>query len=369
MHELKGLMAAATTPRKVKGEMYKEFRCRLASFTPANYFAMPLQISPFICAVSGWRMKDNSSLLVCTKCEKLLAIKVPHHLSADDKQKLCKTYQGHLWETHADHCPFRVEAKHFLQPQEDPHFCHKQKGWMIQILPLSVSRLLPQGSPTLVLLERPLRSTFRNRVIDLAAVVQDYSIEKAQLPTDVAFYRADDSSATTEGLEENSESSGTSLISRIASSCNIEKTPSNEAAISLVLLGWDIQDSNHGTVCPICCAQRSFEDSDETHTSAKRSQWNHVVESHRYFCPWVSGLPQAQDSSPLWKILVDRILDDDTEILVNCEGNIENESTTVDASTQYHELHKLLDAGVSRKRLKRSKSWNQFNYPGSKWNY
>lgn len=357
--ELKSLMESATTPRNVADNKapYHDFKARLGSFTPANYFAMPLQVSPLICAVAGWQMKESSNLLVCQTCEKLLAIKVPQHLSADDKQKLCTIYQEHLWETHADHCPFRVESKRFLQRQVPTNPKMKHTGL---IIPFPLARLLPQDSPALMVLERSLRSAFRDRVIELATVIKD-STKTACLSTDVAFYRADDDTSAPpnalENTQDNDSSSDTSLIRRVVSCCNIEKTLTNETATALALLGWDIQAYNHGIICLICCAQRPFEDNATSSASTKRSQWNHVVDSHRYFCPWVSCLPQ--DSSPLWKILADRILDDKSEALVDGEGTGDEGSTSMDPSKQYFELRKLLDAGVSRKKLKRSRSWDK----------
>jgi C3HC zinc finger-like len=378
--EIQDLIKAAATPlrRASKNnddaqELYGQFKDRMSSFTPAKYFAMPLQVSPLVCAVSGWKMKATSSLLVCTHCEKLLSIKIPTELSASAKRKLCESYQKHLWETHADHCPFRADAKRFLcLPAEQK----KKRDVLVTgppcslLLPTSLTRLLPQDDPAILSLESAFpRAAFRERVEKLSMIFQDFEVP-IQLPLDVSLYRTDDDivpETAKEAEEAGTASPPTSLVNRILSCCNMETSYGNETAASLALLGWNVQDDNQGIGCTLCLAQRSIDvpltaNGSQQPVSANRSKWNHAFDAHRYFCPWVCGLPGAA-STPLWKGLADRLLDDveSSLLLSKMDGTstIDPADNPLGSSGVLSELGKLLDTGVSRKRLKRSTSWNK----------
>jgi hypothetical protein len=388
--EIQGLMKAATTPprhgtttsqTKDQQELYKLFKDRLRSFTPANYFAMPLQVSPLVCAVSGWQMKRPSSLLFCTHCGKLLSIKIPMELSASAKRKLCEIYQKHLWETHADHCPFRADAQRWfrsiLPTTTSSNNKHKKREVVAApsgiasplLLPTILTRILPHDDPASLSLESAYpRAAFRKRIQTLAIALQDVPVVPVpQLPADVSLYRADDTlPAATQEVEETGTSS---LVTRILSCCNSEQSHGNEMAAALALLGWNMQDDNHGIKCTLCLAQRSFDDPSAADddgsprpASAHRSKWTDVFDSHRYFCPWVCGL-SGNVSAPLWKGLADRILDDVVSSSSPSEldgiSAIDRADTPVDAPDEFSQLRKLLATGVSRKRLKRSSSWNK----------
>jgi C3HC zinc finger-like/Rsm1-like len=323
-----------------------EYRTRLQTFSVANYFAMPVEISPIACAVAGWEIQQSrkttqpkSTVLMCSSCEAVVAILIPASLSLTSKKALTAHYAEQLYKTHKDHCLRRKEAEYlFRDPKCVP-------APLARVLPSSALELIEQESSMFLL---PL---IQMRMDTLCPLIQALQTP-LHLPSGFLSYLSDtDGTAATKTLPNR-------LLEQLQQETGIEGQNSEapfeknveETAISLTLTGWELQpaDTAEASLCCSFCSVRQslvkispVADTDSPATKRQRlpspSRWNQPLEAHRYYCPWICVC--FQSTKPLWQVLADRLL-------------ARPDLSSVDQDWSH--MHKLLKAGISSKRIKSS---------------
>jgi hypothetical protein len=336
----------------------RAYRTRLRTFTPMHYFAKPVEISPTLCAATGFRVMQPESksnmtrtvLLECEACRGHLGILVPSVLSIEATHKLALHYQSKLVESHKSFCRWRPHAERLLLSKSP-----KGKEDKCRVVPISLARLIPTFS-SLALVQHPepwdlFISKWKDIYAKIAVVMQNTTFLPTNLilPTELQNYeiRLD---ATTENQDE-------ILIERLLAfvtdqvkhnnllSNSLEKKAA-VIAIAQVLTGWDVcQQSPSCLECAFCLSQINLEEP-ECSALEERSKRQRVtprfydpLACHRYFCPWVRGLAiQDQTNRPLWQILADRLLAPPPKI------SFADSMPWVDA-------HKILQDGISSKKI------------------
>jgi hypothetical protein len=366
--------------RAVPNDQSISFRKRLGSFTVSAYFAKPICISPIICAASGWEIRStsgciaaatkpnssDSAILVCTTCQSLLAILIPRKMSQVGRLKVLLHYRQQLVDAHSVICPFRSDAAALLRSDErdDMDTATVQEP----IIPTVLSRMLPSSSVALGLLERSdARSQFFQYWYEVYTVI---------LPLDQPLVAAD--SEFLDQCEHDGLPPSSNLLSHLFQIIKMEslvevgkliKMPETvaqlqaaETAVAVALMGWDLirtstdnEDERAAMTCALCLSCQplvSVTTSDDVrvdmaiHRDKRRktieSKWNQPFFAHRYYCPWVCGLPQRaeilENGPALWKTMLDHVLY--PKPLLGTESN--------DAVVN---IHKVLRSGISSKRF------------------
>lgn len=376
MHLLDQMIATPSEDRcSRRCEQYLE---RLQTFTTAQYFAKPVSLSPILCAATGWQLCPElvtrkapafSVYLTCENCKAVISILIPPTLSVTARYKLAAQYQQNLWQAHAIQCWHRKNSEYLINTALSSTQELHRKG-LQPVIPTPLARLLPTQSSSLELVEHsapwPL---FRQRWLNLypRVVAFNYPLD---VPTYMLYYGTKSDSATTLlkrlvgrllSFDDDGDAEPLPSVPSIETPDEIE---ASESASALVLTGWDLrcndnEESSAAVECIFCLSRQPLTRiavvvgtnlEDESPQAKRRrvmsSKWNQPITAHRYYCPWVCGFPTTTvggncdsitTTPPLWQILADRLLapqQPDTNALV--------------------EIHKLLRAGVSSRRMKLS---------------
>jgi len=100
---------------KTEERAQKEFRERLATFSPVTFFAKPPSLSPIVCARFGWK-NTAPNLLVCSACRSAVALAYPSSrlFSGTASRKLtCVFEQQVLGDGHAAFCSYRQQGERY----------------------------------------------------------------------------------------------------------------------------------------------------------------------------------------------------------------------------------------------------------------
>jgi len=366
------------------------YRRKLQTFTASAYFAKPIEVSPIVCALTGWEVAPgqhqqrnydllqecSSVLLQCCDCKAVLAVLIPPGLSFSSTKKLAAHYQKQLWDAHSVACIHRKEAEHFVCTALS-NLQKKNTESPSMVLPSLMARVLPASSAPLELLENSAPwPTFRNRVEELLSHVQligrNHEIvapdDYTQILDRVVEMLLQEQGRNHGGGDDDDNNLPTMQL-------RPELKTATTAAAALVLTGWDLkrQDgepegeglattSTAAVECSFCLScqpllatspvsQEEPQRKKRRHVSTK---WNHPVDAHRYYCPWICGMPSAAastiaaEATPFWRLLADNLL---------CDRQVETEQNSGTSETlPGTEIHKLLKAGVSSRRINPSKT-------------
>jgi C3HC zinc finger-like len=357
---------ASSSPSKQQEDEQRrmQYRQRLRSFTTVGYFAQPIHLSPIICALVGWELQpqeqkesakeggvsplspsssfcDSAARLSCPLCHAEILLWIPSILSTIGQVDLVQQYQQLLWKSHALQCRHRKEAEYLINTSLKP--IRQPSNDSTLVVPTILARAIatPSAFPdtsssSLELVEQPSPfSIFSQKWRQFYKHLLALSETPVQLPDAVIQFAPGTSFA------------GVTLLTRLVNLMQIEEgakitlvdvdrapnRTATEAAVALVLLGWDMLFSDGSDTTPpsihciFCLAQHPLitEDSNPSLTrkrprDAVFSLWHQPWAAHRYYCPWVCGFPQTGRSAttqPLWEILAARLLqtgrDDDSD--------------------------------------------------------
>lgn len=358
---VRGLLAQISSPRPASDRNNREtYRRKLRTFTATAYFAKPIEISPILCALAGWEIApgqtndrlESSVILKCSDCQADLAILIPPGLSASSIKKLAAHYQKQLWEAHSVACVRRKEAEYFIRTALQQNKRMIMPSLVARVLPASSLELLEQSNPW---------TAFEQRIVKLIPYVQTLG-ETIVGPDDLLQVVG----LVVEKLRKCDDSEYLALTQPRPDA------QTTTAAAALVLTGWDLSESREdgddgegssnsvaAIECSFCLScqalVRSNPVSQEEPQRKRRhtSKWNHPVDAHRYYCPWICGMASASESStasaaPFWRLLADKLLSDH-----EVEG-----SDGTDTAVSATEIHKLLKAGVSSRRMNKDPKRN-----------
>jgi hypothetical protein len=353
---LKGVVSAI----EYQDEEVQAYRKRLRTFTPWNYFAKPVEISPILCAATGFRVLQPKSksnvtrtvLLECEACQGHLGILVPSVLSMEATHILALYYQSKLVESHKAWCRWRSHAERLLASKNSKGKADDHSG----VVPISLARLIPTSSSiALVQHPEPLELFISKWKIIYSKVIEAMQSSTLPptnliLPTELKNYKIHSTTEQDESLMERllaivmDHATGKDCLS------NDLEQKSAVIAIAQVLTGWDVcQQSPSCLECVFCLSQINLEQQEpDCSTSEDRSKRQRVtprlctsmvLDSHRYFCPWVRGLAiQDKDNRPLWQVLADRLLAPPKP------------SPAADSMPWIH-VHNILQEGISSKTI------------------
>lgn len=324
----------------------EEFYKRLKSFTTTAYFAMPICLSPIVCATAGWEIPsedpkknptslpigNSTTILSCSKCNAVLAIMLLRTLSAVGKDKLMLHYRTQLWKAHTISCPYHNEETCGLRPiffgEDNPASNAVQNA----IIPPAVALNLPSTSGSVALIEHPAPiGVFCQQWLKLYPFV--YALNQPIVAPDFLLHYDQNENVLSTLLNRivelllkspNADFESTVVLPDIET---VRQIQAAEACVAIVLMGWDLQtDDNKETPsisCVFClarhplCSVSSASTRDLSATESKKrktlvSTWNNPVTSHRFYCPLVCGFAQGPESSnttsPIWQSIADRLL-------------------------------------------------------------
>ncbi|GAX09380.1 hypothetical protein FisN_6Lh246 [Fistulifera solaris] len=262
----------------------EEYEDRLRTFTVANYFGIPHLLSPIVCARLGFRNKGQNQLQ-CVGCHEQLLVQFPACLSATARSKLTSLYEQQLCELHRDSCPFRRDAQNYrlLGNLSDRIPALWTQVWR----PKEVLELLDPLRPSAVVRER-----WEKVIPWLESAAMDCTSWKLP-PIDASVFQQ---FAKTE--DEILEKCWKLICGETQDGDEIP-TRSHElelGALLVVLMGWT-PDTARGMHCSICLAKwtnlGSVSRDDEPQPKRVCLRVNAPVDTHRYYCPFVRGLPHA----------------------------------------------------------------------------
>lgn len=379
-------------------EVVQNYRKKLQTFKTSTYFAKPIEISPVICALTGWEVyadpavtsalpsqrfagmdadtQATSSLLRCCDCQAYLAILIPFGLSVKALQNLTAHYQRQLWIAHSIACCRRKQAEYFIETaltalqkqtanRKKCNNTHHSSKPSAVVLPWQLAHVLPE--PALELLEQSNPWVlFLQQIETMSKHIPDSS---TSISGPDAFLESVDRIVQVIMNEKQGDASTTDLSSA-------------KAAAALVLTGWSLQVKNNREVdaardnnqfvtvaCSLCLASQillpltavaalnatshAFGHDEERRRKRPRCSangWNRPLDAHRYYCPWVCGMVVASASeyaTPFWQIAAE-----------NLERNIDTVSSQISMEGEsaqhpdsFVEIHQLLRAGLSSQRI------------------
>jgi C3HC zinc finger-like len=271
------------TPRSIL-HFPKEYRQRLQSFTTVGYFAKPIQLSPIICAISGWELRPSSSKkttivgsfyqlstsmdandasivdaaarLVCPSCDAVLVVLVPQLLSTTAKLDLIRHYQQQLWQAHKIPCRHRKETEYLInvafKPQKGNHR-NRQSPVVPTLLARALQSQSTMSASSLELVEQACPwLMFRQKWLQVYPHVSEIK-QSVQLPDKLLYFRNESSESTKTILNrildtlQNMEVDDGEDTTKFQFLRNL-KTPieiqAAETAAALVLTGWEICQCN-----------------------------------------------------------------------------------------------------------------------------
>lgn len=294
------------------------------------------------------------SLLQCTGCHERILVDFPHCLSAAARQSLTRRYEDLLVQLHRDSCPFRRDAQNYMHQQIKDN---DSSDFGIPAMFTQVWR--PEEVLELVDPLRPC-GIVRKRwqvAIDCVrshphAASMDYKSWKLPPVDEKLFHNYDLSQG------------GDSLLEKLIAFIDDEEENTGEGvptvshemkrgALLIVLLGWTVDTSSPGSFhCSICHSKLnvipvSSASSTDSEPSSKRlcqrSSLNAPVDCHRYYCPFVRGLPHDA-SHRLTDIIIVRMLNQQQQ-------KISETTESVTAATDLRlEIRKLLRDVISPSR-------------------
>lgn len=297
---------------------------RLQRFTSVNYFAKPVEISPIMCALTGWEIVstrnvdrlETSVLLQCSDCMSKMAVLIPPGLSYVSGKKLAAHFQQQLWKSHSEACKQRNEVEYLLCAALDEWQQQISKGVATTNVPSLVARILPP--PTLDLLEHtnPWQA-FKNRLTKIILHIQPLNVTTIGGASEDFVPIVENVVAKFQKIQEDNTDTET----------RIDKQRDQnylQLATALVLTGWDVKDQS--IECSFCLSCQHLDspstlvsqEEEEQPQQKKRhiAKWNYPMDSHRYFCPWVCGMGSTratENATPFWRFLSNKLLKDGTE--------------------------------------------------------
>lgn len=309
------LEAALSIESQAEQALQADYRRRMATFTPAVYFAKPPSLSPVVLARFGYQIIEPN-MMQCQACHQILAIVIPDGLSLESKEKLTSEYYRRLATTHAPTCRFRDEIEDFqkelegesatkkseldellgLDDDDDEETVAKEPptranecilpSTMVSILPLAARQLLENPQP---------QARFLRQCQSMLALVPEH-VGNSML------------SALTSDL-------GADWYVRMVEWLEAHLPPGDQTRLAgfLVLLGW--QPIQPHFECPFCLArldlQQRSRHNEEPLRKIPRLLTRTPFTAHCHYCPMVVGFPTGGGKStaqPLWKSLAERLL-------------------------------------------------------------
>ncbi len=335
----------------------EEYEDRLRTFTVANYFGIPHSLSPIVCARLGYvsykcfvrllfimctisfglysfRNKGQNQLQ-CVGCHEPLLVQFPACLSATARSKLTSLYEQQLCELHRDSCPFRRDAQNYrllLGNQSDRIPALWTQVWR----PKEVLELLDPLRPSAVVRER------WETVIPWLEESAAMDCTSWRLPPIDATVFQQFAKTEDELLEKCWK-----VICGETQDGEAISTRSHElelGALLVVLMGWT-PDTASGLHCSICFAKwtnlGSVSRDYEPQPKRVCLRVNAPVDTHRYYCPFVRGLPHAGMR------FCDRIV----LRLLNETNNKQDKDSPLVATEFRLEIRKLLKDALSPSKL------------------
>jgi hypothetical protein len=351
-------------------------------------------------ALSRWK-NVASDMLVCTNCQAAWAVVFRSELSASATQHLTCLYREQLSSSHVDACFFRKEAAQYLESNNTKSESTQEKkdsslDRFQPIVPTLLARVF--SSDLMEILEHPnpanlLSARWRKLLTVVSSSAEsDGSLQfpDVQVPKSVLDFRPPlDPSSSASSSAPDTSPSGPTLLNRIVTKFEKAGDGTTETELSaamvesvaaLVLLGWiPCQEANDSTdhihadtalnvsttipqclflECPMCLARMELpltldsSTSEESPPPRKRSRQLALdpVQSHRHYCPFVSGFPTSattsSETTPIWQSLAIRLLRDDQSSTSTSTNQI---STIVEDGVDHDDawIRKMLQSAVS----------------------
>mmetsp|Transcript_20588 Transcript_20588/g.30899 ORF Transcript_20588/g.30899 Transcript_20588/m.30899 type:complete len:373 (+) Transcript_20588:44-1162(+) len=329
--------AAADNKKTYLWEDSDKYFERLATFKPDTYFAKPLAISPLVCAAFGWE-NVGRDIIKCThkQCKAALCIKFHPALDKESHANLCAKYLNLLASSHKDVCPFQSFAKRSLKVME-----RKSKTNNAVIIDVEEENSNEPAS----LMDR-VESALKCSTVDL--YVPPYMLPLCNEMKRFEDFTGD-GSVTKQSVEEGAikiqrqidakGAVGVEMPDVVSTYCReVLSDPNTELfdksencsrdAYMLSAFGWSLcdEDGSAGDVmgavmkCNLCLSKSVLASAAPTMNAESPKKKKRridtlkeanikVLESHRAYCPNVSGFARgvSDQSKPGWKVVLSNL--------------------------------------------------------------
>jgi len=328
-------VAAADIKKTYLWEDSDNYLERLATFKPDTYFAKPLAISPLVCAAFGWE-NVGRDIIKCTheQCKATMCIKFHPALDKESHAKLCAKYLNLLASSHKDVCPFQSFAKRSLKVMERK--CKTNNAVMSDVEEENSNE--PEG-----LMDR-VESALNSSTVDL--YVPSYMLPLCNETKRFEDFTGD-GSVTKQSVEEGAiriqrqidakGAVGVEMPDVVSTYCReILSDPNTEMfdksencsrdAFMLSAFGWSLcdEDGSAGDVmgvmlkCKLCLSKSVLASAAPMNAERPKKKRRRtetlkdanikVLESHRAYCPNVSGFARGvTDPKPGWKVVLSNL--------------------------------------------------------------
>lgn len=271
----------------------------------------------------------SQDMIVCNKCQAVVAISFHPLLKAADEKRIAATYKEKLCTAHKVTCPFHSNTF----PTSSPNTIIP--SYLGSVLPTESVQLFEQSNPKAMLQKQMERL--------LVAVGEGREPLPMHLPTKQmeSFL---DNGETVESFEW-----------RL---CEALGGGENDWASLLALFCWEPMVTSHQTEqaimlqCRTCLAQRGLllqdvqsEDSsaDEMRPAKKprmagQEQQLNPMLSHRHYCPVICGFPSEGSTKPMWQTIATN--------LFRSQRARGEETSHVNGEEVMMNIHRLLQAGL-----------------------
>lgn len=288
-------------PNPSRDRFRREYSEALATFTDTTLFVLkPSCLSPVTMAALGWKVVRND-LLECRGCKRQISMPLPAMLSNNVRKTLSAKYYKQLATSHQDTCPFKSEAKAFIENSEtEATALPPPLAWVWD--PIEVE-LAEHTAPMEILR-------------DLAKAISDTETVESSDLNILLDEKKKCSDITEETLN--------SLVARLGGTVDSK-------ALLLALLGWRKETKPEGTklVCHLCKATyramalgrdsstSSSGTADSTSSPPERKKRRFLYprpnpwSCHRHYCPHANGLVRPDGSQslvPLHKAILERVM-------------------------------------------------------------
>jgi hypothetical protein len=274
--------------------------------------------------------------LQCVGCHEQLLVQFPACLSATARSKLTSLYEQQLCELHRDSCPFRRDAQNYMLLGNQEKSDRIPALWTQVWRPKEVLELLDPLRPSAVVRER-----WEKVIAWLESAAIDCKSWKLSPVDETVFQQF---AKTEDELLEKCWKVAVGGETQVGDEVPTRSHELELGALLTVLLGWTPDTvTPSGLQCSLCLGKMNLGSlSRDGEQQPKRVclRVNAPVDSHRYYCPFVRGLPHAGIR------FCDRIL----LRLLNETYNQDKESPL--AATEFRlEIRKLLKDVISPSKL------------------
>lgn len=240
-------------------------------------------------------------MIVCEKCQAVVAIAFHPLLKAADEERITKIYREKLCTAHKVTCVFHAN----VFPRSSPNTV--VPSYLGSVLPHDVLTRAEQLNP------KPL---LQKQVKDLLNAVGE-----GRRPPDLSLPEREMERVLEDGAETTEM-----FVSRVSNALGFSKEDEQWASI-LALLCWEPADTQHSNdpvvilQCPVCLAQRELhvlnndnnESSDDSSVDVpppkkqRTEDSMNPIASHRHYCPVIHGFPENGSTVPLWQTILKKL--------------------------------------------------------------